>query len=94
MAFYHIEMNNREITEYLRENGIHPGAYVTPVDLIFTIGRLDDVCEASIQIEQNLNALTTRVNELETLMARMRDAHNALAEIVRQRLAPHTRRPT
>ena len=61
-------MNNREISALLDLYGLPLAGPLSSPDLITTIGSLNDVCEASIRQDENIEALTARVQELERMV--------------------------
>ena len=81
-------MNNRRI-EYYRLNGIKSLDVMRPSDMILTIGRLDDVCESSIEHDRLIAQLTNRIAALETTVRNLRDS---LTAVVNQFRIPTNRR--
>ena len=64
-------------------------------DIIFIAARLDDVCEASIQQDANIEELQTRVNAIEERLHNICDALRELGQhydrqlqILRSRILP------
>ena len=71
-------MNNREISALLDLYGLPLTGPLSSPDLITTIGSLNDVCEASIRQDENIEALTSRVQELERMVQNIRDGLRAV----------------